>query len=111
MCQVNKRGSVTTVRVDTALDAMQWETVENRLAEHLRTGVPEVIFDLTEVPLIDSAGLEGLIRLDRTCSARGGRVSLCGAGELCSDILRITGVMDRIETFETLTAALATATS
>jgi anti-anti-sigma regulatory factor len=72
----------------------------------LSGGVPYIVIDLSETPLIDSAGLEWVLALDETCCRRGGCVRICNAGELCRDILRITAVGSTVQQFDDLTVAL-----
>lgn len=71
------------------------ETVEACLS----SGSGRVVFDLHEVSLIDSVGLEGLVNLQEQCLRRGGALKLAGLTHLCSDILHVTGIDDQIEIF------------
>ena len=50
-----------------------------------------------------------LLQLSGRCGRcrRGGCLRLCGVGELCADLLRVTGVGATIECFPDLTSALA----
>ena len=66
-----------------------------------------VVVDLTSVNLIDGGGLEWLLDLDDTLAHRGGCLRLAAAGDLCRDMLRITGVGERLATFDSLGDALA----
>ncbi len=65
----------------------------------LESGSGRVVFDLREVSLIDSTGLEGLVDLQEQCLRKGGSLNLAGPSSLCSDILHVTGVDEQIEIF------------
>lgn len=70
--------------------------------ELLRTAVDEamlsgrgcVVVDLSEVPFIDSAGLELLCDLLDVAAERGHALKLAAASEVCQEILRITNLAD-----------------
>lgn len=82
------------------------EELDDELRMAISSSVPLVVIDLSDTALIDGAGLEWMLGLDESCSRRGGCVRLCGIGELCGDLLRITGVATSIQQFDTLETAL-----
>jgi anti-anti-sigma factor len=106
MATIERRGSITVLRPDRALQRDSLDELTEKMGNAVRAGIPVVVVDLTETPLIDGAGLEWLLDLDEDCCDRGGDVCLCGANELCSDILRITGVGSSMKQFSDLTSAL-----
>lgn len=106
MSQINHRQGITIVHVDKPLRQDEIKTLQSRI-ELSGDVLRNVIVDLTQTPLIDGVGLEWLEQLDSDCVRLGGCVRLCGAGELCSDILRVTGVDERLERYQSLSAALA----
>ncbi len=69
------------------------ETVDARLSK----GQPMVVLDMSEVPLLDSAGLDALLEVQQTLLSRGGILKLAGAPQLCQEILRITRVEQQFE--------------
>ncbi len=106
MTSIDRRGGVTVIRPDQPLQRSTVEALAVDVANATRVGLPLVVLDLTETPLIDSAGLEWLLDLDEQCGGGGGCVCLCAANELCRDILRITGVGATLRHFDDLTEAL-----
>ena len=78
------------------------ETVEACLS----SGCGRVVFDLHEVSLIDSVGLEGLVDLQEQCLRRGGALKLAAPSHLCRDVLHVTGVDEQIEIFPDSVAAV-----
>lgn len=69
------------------------ETIEARLSK----GLPMVVLDMSEVALIDSAGLNSLLDVQEALQAQGGIMKLAAVPQLCQEILRITGVEQRFE--------------
>ena len=106
MNPVERHGAVTVIRPDSPLRADAVEPLRSQAGPLLAGGVPMVVLDLSQTPLIDGAGLEWVLTLDETCSRRGGCLRVCGAGELCRDILRVTGVGKSLQQFDDLTLAL-----
>lgn len=104
---ISQRSGAIVVHVDNPLRQDEAQRLQQQLEQPLRQGIPQVIVDMTSTPLVDGAGLEWLLDLDGQCSQAGGSVRLCGVNELCQDILLITGIGNRLEQFDTLSAALA----
>ena len=106
MPNVERHGSITVLRPSGPLREETLQHVEDNVRPHLTSGTPNVIIDLADTPLIDGAGLEWILDLDEQCCRRGGRICLCGVGELCADLLRITGVGSSVQQFPDLSLAL-----
>ena len=106
MASIEGRGGVTVIRPNRPLQRDSLETLNEEVVNAVRSGVPMVVVDLVETPLIDGAGLEWLLDLDENCCDRGASVCLCNANELCGDILRITGVGPSMQQFTDLASAL-----
>ncbi len=106
MSTSKRHGSVTVIRPDGPVRAENIEELNDDVNQHLNGGIPYVVIDFTDAPLIDGAGLEWILDLDETCCRRGGCVRLCNVGELCQDLLRITAVGARVQQFPDLTLAL-----
>lgn len=106
MARVDRHGSVYVVRPEGPLRSDAIESIHNMVGSKLAGNVPAIVIDFCETPLVDSTGLEWLLDVSEECCRRGGCVRLCNVGELCDDLLRITGVGDSIESFPDLTAAL-----
>jgi|SRR6056297_2207687 len=106
MSRLDRHGAVSVIRPTTPLRADTIGPLQEQLAPMLSGGIPSIVVDLSETPLIDGAGLEWMLWLDETCCRRGGCVRLCSPNELCRDILRITTVGSTVEQFDDLTLAL-----
>ncbi len=106
MSRLDRHGAVTVLRPAGPLRAEAIEGLDNQIASMPPGGVPYIVIDLSETPLIDGAGLEWILELDESSCRRGGCVRICSVGELCRDILRITSVGSSVQQFDDLTAAL-----
>ena len=106
MSVIECHGAVTVLRPEGPLRREILSDIDEQVRPHLSGGVPQVIVDLTETPLIDGAGLEWILELDEECCRRGGCVRICNLGELCCDLFRITNVGASVQQFPDLTSAL-----
>lgn len=106
MSRLDRHGAVTVLRPTGPLRAESIGPLDEEIQPMLSGGMPYIVLDLSETPLIDGAGLEWIVGLDETCCRRGGCVRICNAGELCRDILRITSVGASVQQFDDLTVAL-----
>lgn len=107
MSNIERHGAITVLRPDGPFRVEDLEEIDEDIRPHLVGGVPQVIVDMSDTPLIDGAGLEWILALDEECCRRGGCVRLCGVGELCRDVLRITGVGSSVQQFGDLSSALS----
>ncbi len=106
MSVLERRGSIAVLRPDCPLRHDAVADLDDQLRSSISLGVPLVIIDLCQTALIDGAGLDWMLSLDEECCRRGGCIRLCNVGELCGDLLRITGVGASIQKYEDLESAL-----
>lgn len=69
----------------------------NAVEQCLGDGTPRIVFDMSEISLIDSAGLEKLLDLDELVESRAGVMKLAAPNPLCRDILSVSGLVDHFE--------------
>lgn len=99
--RLETQGAVDVIRIDGSLNGEKLDELANTISRVLVNGAPMVICDLAGVQLIDSVGLEWLLDTADEIVTSGGEMKLAAAPPLISDILRLTGVGDRFETFPT----------
>jgi anti-sigma B factor antagonist len=97
MICVETQGAVDVIDIEGVLNAESLEELHRVTAPSLGRGVPMLVVDLGEVPLIDSCGLEGLLDLRDAAEQRGGNVKLVGLNKLCADIMKVTGLDKQFE--------------
>ena len=67
---------------------------------------PRSVLQLTDIPLIDSQGLELLLDLRDRSARCGGAVHLAAPNVLCRDILQATGLAEEFAIFDDLNSAV-----
>ncbi len=99
-------GAASIISGRGALNIESIESAQRVFERGIGAGVPRVVFDMNEVLLVDSAGLEFMLDILEECENRGGSLRLVSPNSLCRDILRITEVEQRFEIYrDSATAA------
>jgi anti-anti-sigma factor len=89
----HKHGAVTVLRprgpVTSRDDA---ERLRAEGFETLGKTLGRFVLDASDMPFVDSFGLEALVDLTRELNASGRSLCLCGAGETLREVLAVTDV-------------------
>ncbi len=101
-----KQGAVAVIGTDEPLAGEHVEQVAATLQECLGDGPPLTVFDMAQVPVVDSAGIELLLDVAEGFAARGGAFKIAAANALCRDAFVVTGLGEQIETYEEVTQAV-----
>lgn len=73
----------------------------------LSAGTNKILLNLTEVPIIDSMGIGEIVRAFKRVGEAGGVLKLVGVTDRVYGALRITQLLDLIESFDTEESAVA----
>ncbi len=103
-------GAVYVLRGSVALDRQNVTLAQAACEPMFDRGQTKIVFDLEQIPLIDSAGLEWMLDLRDRCMQRGGSIVVASPNALCSDILRASGVSDRVGVYENVSTAIGSFT-
>jgi anti-anti-sigma factor len=101
-----RSGAIDTISGTLPLIAENQSAFLNTLQGCLKQGQPRVVVDMSQIPLIDSAGLETILDVRDQCQQRGGAVVLARPNALCRDILRINGMENEVSIFEDTVTAM-----
>jgi anti-sigma B factor antagonist len=87
---VSKEGAVTVIKPLGPIIAGELNELENMLRQMDKNWNQRIVMDLTDVLLIDSAGLELLMRHHRLMAERSLKFKLCGLNEITQKIFDLT---------------------
>jgi anti-sigma B factor antagonist len=73
----------------------------------LQAGTSKILLNLTEVPIIDSMGIGEIVRAFKRVQESGGTLKLVGVTDRVYGALKITQLLDLIESFDTEESAVA----
>jgi anti-anti-sigma factor len=106
MFEHTKQGAIDVIFGGDPLHGEHVERLRALLAHYVQDGQPHVVLDLQGVPLIDSAGLELLLDVHEEYQRLGGAIKLASANQLCTEILKVTGVGQHFEIYPDTGAAV-----
>ena len=98
--QEQRQGAVTVVKPVGPIvqaDADQFRTV---VSDAIGRSVGRVVIDASDIPYVDSSGLEALVALTEELASGGRCLRLCGTTETVREVMTLTGLADRFEYFE-----------
>jgi anti-anti-sigma factor len=101
-----RTGAIDTISGTLPLIAENHSAFLNAFEGCFKQGQPRIVVDLSQVPLIDSVGLETILDLRDQCQQRGGAIVLARPNALCRDILRINGMEHEVSIFEDTVTAM-----
>ncbi|MFJ8989407.1 STAS domain-containing protein [Streptomyces sp. NPDC102279] len=98
---------IALVTVAGELDVETAPELRNRLADQIRAGRRHLLLDLSEVPFMDSSGLNALLKAHDEAGHAGGSVCLVSPAPMVRRVLDLTGVSLTIASLDGVEAALA----
>ncbi|HWO99349.1 MAG TPA: STAS domain-containing protein [Methylococcus sp.] len=88
------------------IDAAASRAFEEQALDWLQSGARDLVFDLSQVPYISSAGLRVFLLVAKKAREVGGSVKLCALTPAVSDVFEISGFRALFPIFTTLEQAL-----
>ena len=99
MFAVKSQGAVEVIVPNVPLKGEYVGELHETLQHCLGDGLPMLVLSMHDVPLLDSAGLEGLLDMRDQVEKRGGTMKLASLTPLAYDILRVSGISSQFEIF------------
>ncbi|MFI5911783.1 STAS domain-containing protein [Dactylosporangium sp. NPDC051541] len=88
------------------LDIGSVRRLEHMVVSGLNAGAVDVVVDLAGVRICDAAGMTGLLRSGRTCTALGGSLRLAAPTAVLREAFAIVGLGQDVPMYTTVEAAL-----
>jgi len=100
------QGAVNIIHTSESFSGDALDSYQELVDEIVDDGKPMIVFDLSEVPLINGKGIELLLASQEQCLSRGGNLRLAAASSTTAEILRITKVDQKFEVFGKVSSAV-----
>jgi stage II sporulation protein AA (anti-sigma F factor antagonist) len=101
-----KQGAVLVLRPAGPLAREDAETVKTRALEVIRHNYGRVVIDGSDVPYVDSAGLEALLDLNDELAAGGRCLKLCALTDTVREVLDLIDLAPQFDLYEDTTTAV-----
>ncbi len=103
---VLKQADVQVLRLRGRLTLGQAvDAFKNALDESFASGDAQIVINLAEVPLIDSSGIGVLVRSQSSARAQGGSIKLVQPTAYAIKTLKMVGLLDLFEVYDSEEAA------
>lgn len=101
-----RHGASTVISIHGALVNEELTKLSDAIDESLGLGATKLVLELSEVPFVDSAGLELLLDLISRIGKLGGEIRLAALNEVCREIFSATRMDNFYHLFEDADSAL-----
>ena len=106
MFETSLKGAIRIFHTRKPLVEEALELFEEEITKAFNGGRPMAILNMENIPLIDSAALEALLDVAERFERIGGGFKLAQPSPICHDVLRMTGLDQKIEVYQQLPDAV-----
>ncbi len=104
--QTSREGSVVVIKPIGPLIAAELDDLDRQLKDIFSGWTTRMVMNMSEVPFLDSAGLELLCRCRNLLNERGLTMKLCSVNEMTRQILELTRLAQRYDIYPDVVAAV-----
>lgn len=101
-----RQGAVTVLKPAGPLIEADAEQFKQRALKVHGATLGRFVIDATDMPFVDSRGLESLVEVNDQMSHGGKALKLCGANETVREVLELTDLASMFEHFEDVNSAV-----
>ena len=101
-----RQGAVTVLKPAGPLIQSDAALLREQLLRESSANLGRVVLDMSEVPFIDSAGLEAMLDVTEQMTQSGQTLKLCGANKNVREIMTLTDIAPLFDHFEDVTTAV-----
>jgi len=98
--QEHRHGAVTVLKPVGPLVQADAEQFRGSMGDMVGRSMGRLVVDASQVPYLDSQGLEALLAASELLEAGGRALRLCAVTDTVREVLDLTGLADRFEIFE-----------
>jgi anti-anti-sigma factor len=95
-----------SLKVSGRIDASNSGEFESRINEVMSKGIFNIIFDLSELTYISSAGLRVFMLIFNKCRETGKKIALVSPTDIVSEVFKISGLSEIIPSFTEMQKAV-----
>jgi len=99
-------GSRTVLAPESSITHENCHELEERIDDAVKKNKTEIILDCKNVPFLDSAALELLVKTHDEMSNKRGALKIAGLNAVCRDILMATRVINLLNIYDDIHKAI-----
>jgi anti-sigma B factor antagonist len=101
-----RQGAVSVIRPSGPLTAAEAPLLREHVGRELTGNLGRVVLDMTEIPYVDSAGLEALLEITERMGEGAQVLRICGANKTVREVLTLTDLAPLFDHFDDVTTAV-----
>lgn len=98
--QEQRQGAVTVLKPVGPLTGADAEQFKSQALQQASAALGRLVLDVSEVPFLDSLGIERLMDISDEMSRGGRALKLCASTMTVREVLELTGLADSFEFFD-----------
>lgn len=104
--QEQRHGAVTVIKPSGPVTGADADALHQRIAEVAKRSLGRLVIDGSQIPFIDSQGLERLLDATEEMGRGGQALKLCGINETVREVLEFTELAQHFEHFDDVNNAV-----
>ncbi len=87
----DEKQGITIIKLQGRMDATTVASFEDVCRTKLEEGFLKIAVDLSELEYISSAGLRGILIMEKLSRTKGGKIGFCSLKEMVEEVFKISG--------------------
>jgi anti-sigma B factor antagonist len=104
--QEQTQGAVAVLKPAGPLSQDDAKSFKEQVVRNLGNNLGRFVVDMSEIPFVDSAGLEALVDITEQLSQSGRSLKLCAANKTVREVLHLTNLAGQFDLFEDVNTAV-----
>ena len=104
--ETEQRCAVTVVKPDGPLSGADADELKVIMSDLIKANLGRVVLDASDIPSVDSPGLESLVDLTQQLAQSGKALKLCALNDTLQQVIDLTGLSPQFEQFEDVNSAI-----
>ena len=104
----SQQGPVTILTKKGPIVGGEFGPLDSRVDDCVKAGLVRMVLDISDVPFIDSEGLDRILAISSNMGKQGGDARVANPNEVCRDIFKATGIDSMVQILEDRDAAVRT---
>ncbi len=104
---VRQEGGAVVLAVSGRMDATTVDGFEAACRDRIAPENPRIVVDFAKLEYVSSAGLRGILTMEKESRAAGSRIVFCGMQDMVADMFDLSGFNSILQVCPTLEQALA----
>ena len=96
----SSQGPIVALSVRGPIIEGECDALTSEVDDRIDAGDLKFLLNFSEVPYVDSVGLDTILELVTTVGKRGGSVRISSPTDVCNDIFRATGVDGFVQVYD-----------